>query len=76
MVNKYKMAHARQCMVGGCRNKNSDLYSKRSSKYDGALYICPECAAEIGLLNYAAQKTESSETSEVPEEPKRKRAGK
>ena len=51
MVTKYKLAHARQCMMGGCRNKNSDLYSKRVSKYDGGLYLCPDCAREIGLLN-------------------------
>lgn len=51
MVKKYTMAHARQCMMGGCRSKKSDLYSKRASKYDGALYLCPDCAREIGLLN-------------------------
>lgn len=51
MVKKKKIAHARRCMMGGCYAKNADLYSKRTDLYNSALYLCPCCAREIGLLN-------------------------
>ena len=49
-VTKNKINHARLCMMGGCRNKNTDLYSKRSDVFNNGLYLCPSCAKEIGLL--------------------------
>lgn len=50
-VTKNKINHARLCMMGGCRNKNTDLYSKRTDVFNGGLYLCPDCAKSIGLLN-------------------------
>lgn len=50
-VTKNKINHARLCMMGGCRNKNTDLYSKRTDVFNGGLYLCPDCAKSIGLLS-------------------------
>ena len=54
-VTKNKINHARLCMMGGCHNKNSDLYSKRTDVFNGGLYLCPDCAKSIGLLNGLAE---------------------
>ena len=65
-VTKNKINHARLCMVGGCRNKNTDLYSKRTDVFNNGLYLCPDCAKEIGLLSGLIEKTEE-ETPETPD---------
>ena len=65
-VTKNKINHARLCMMGGCRNKNTDLYSKRSDVFNNGLYLCPDCAKEIGLLVGLVEKTEE-ETPETPD---------
>lgn len=54
-VTKDKINHARLCMMGGCRNKNTDLYSKRTDVFNGGLYLCPDCAKSIGLLSGLAE---------------------
>lgn len=59
-VTKNKINHARLCMMGGCRNKNTDLYSKRTDVFNGGLYLCPDCAKSIGLLNGLAEPTEET----------------
>ena len=65
-VTKNKINHARLCMMGGCRNKNTDLYSKRSDVFNNGLYLCTDCAKEIGLLAGLVEKTEE-ETPETPD---------
>lgn len=60
-VTKNKINHARLCMMGGCRNKNTDLYSKRTDVFNGGLYLCPDCAKSIGLLNGLAEPTEETD---------------
>lgn len=57
-VTKNKINHARLCMMGGCRNKNTDLYSKRTDVFNGGLYLCPDCAKSIGLLSGLTEPTE------------------
>lgn len=59
-VTKNKINHARLCMMGGCRNKNTDLYSKRTDVFNGGLYLCPDCAKSIGLLNGLAEPAEKT----------------
>lgn len=60
-VTKNKINHARLCMMGGCRNKNTDLYSKRTDVFNGGLYLCPDCAKSIGLLSGLAEPTEETD---------------
>lgn len=60
-VTKNKINHARLCMMGGCRNKNTDLYSKRTDVFNGGLYLCPDCAKSIGLLSGLAEQTEETD---------------
>lgn len=60
-VTKNKINHARLCMMGGCRNKNTDLYSKRTDVFNGGLYLCPDCAKSIGLLNGLAEPAEETD---------------
>lgn len=60
-VTKNKINHARLCMMGGCRNKNTDLYSKRTDVFNGGLYLCPDCAKSIGLLNGLTEPTEETD---------------
>lgn len=60
-VTKNKINHARLCMMGGCRNKNTDLYSKRTNVFNGGLYLCPDCAKSIGLLSGLAEPTEETD---------------
>lgn len=50
-MKKHKLKHARQCQMGGCKNKNTDIYSRRNNAFDGGIYLCPDCARDIGLLN-------------------------
>lgn len=50
-MKKHKLKHARQCQMGGCKSKNTDIYSRRSNAFDGGIYLCPDCARDIGLLN-------------------------
>lgn len=59
-VTKNKINHARLCMMGGCRNKNTDLYSKRTDVFNGGLYLCPGCAKSIGLLSGLTEPTEKT----------------
>ena len=59
-VTKNKINHARLCMMGGCRNKNSDLYSKRTDVFNGGLYLCPDCAKSIGLLSGLTEPAEET----------------
>lgn len=73
-VTKNKINHARLCMMGGCRNKNTDLYSKRTDVFNGGLYLCPDCAKSIGLLNGLAEPTEETDAqsgveNDAPAEP-------
>lgn len=60
-VTKNKINHARLCMMGGCRNKNTDLYSKRTDVFNGGLYLCPDCAKSIGLLSGLAEPVEETD---------------
>lgn len=60
-VTKNKINHARLCMMGGCRNKNTDLYSKRTDVFNGGLYLCPDCAKSIGLLSGLAEPAEETD---------------
>lgn len=60
-VTKNKINHARMCMMGGCHNKNTDLYSKRTYVFNGGLYLCPDCAKSIGLLNGLAEPAEKTD---------------
>ncbi len=59
-VTKNKINHARLCMMGGCRNKNTDLYSKRTDVFNCGLYLCPDCAKSIGLLNSLVEPAEET----------------
>lgn len=59
-VTKNKINHARLCMMGGCRNKNTDLYSKRTDVFNNGLYLCPDCAKTIGLLNGLVESEEET----------------
>ena len=60
-VTKNKINHARLCMMGGCRNKNTDLYSKRTDVFNNGLYLCPDCAKSIGLLSGLAEPAEETD---------------
>lgn len=60
-VTKNKINHARLCMMGGCRNKNTDLYSKRTHVFNGGLYLCPDCAKSIGLLSGLTEPAEETD---------------
>lgn len=60
-VTKNKINHARLCMMGGCRNKNTDLYSKRTDVFNGGLYLCPDCAKSIGLLSGLTEPAEETD---------------
>lgn len=59
-VTKNKINHARLCMMGGCRNKNTDLYSKRTDVFNNGLYLCPDCAKSIGLLSGLTEPAEET----------------
>lgn len=67
-VTKNKINHARLCMMGGCRNKNTDLYSKRTDVFNGGLYLCPDCAKSIGLLNGLKEPEEETPDTQKGEE--------
>ena len=60
-VTKNKINHARLCMMGGCRNKNTDLYSKRTDVFNGGLYLCQDCAKSIGLLSGLTEPAEKTD---------------
>lgn len=60
-VTKNKINHARLCMMGGCRNKNTDLYSKRTDVFNGGLYLCTDCAKSIGLLSGLTEPAEETD---------------
>nr|DAU04748.1 MAG TPA: Protein of unknown function (DUF3088) [Caudoviricetes sp.] len=67
-VTKNKINHARLCMMGGCRNKNTDLYSKRTNVFNGGLYLCPDCAQSIGLLSGLTEPVEETDAQNDKEE--------